>query len=179
MADDLTLFAASPNLTCGEVDVGDLLRQTAQAVAELAEECGVAVELDLAAALDPVKGDAPKLLLAVVNLARNGIEAMGPGAFGEPLGESGPVRQRRLELAGRQELGRLVLEVRDRGAGLPAEVRDRLFEPFVTTKRSGTGLGLAIAWKVVEAHGGWVEAQDRAGGGSLFRVVLPAEGERP
>jgi signal transduction histidine kinase len=136
-------------------------------------------DVDPLAAPVTVEGDGPKLLLALVNLARNGIEAMGPGAFGEPLGERGPARPRRLDLGARVELGRLLLEVADRGPGLPAEVRRRLFEPFVTTKRSGTGLGLAIVWKVIEAHGGWVGARDREGGGTVFRVVLPAKWEGP
>jgi two-component system sensor kinase FixL len=68
-----------------------------------------------------------------------------------------------------------VIEVADRGPGIPAEVRERLFEPFVTTKRAGTGLGLAIARRVVEAHGGRISAEPRDGGGAVFRIVLPVE----
>jgi two-component system sensor kinase FixL len=69
-----------------------------------------------------------------------------------------------------------VVEVADRGPGLAPEVRERLFEPFVTTKRTGTGLGLAIARRVVEAHGGEIEAEARPGGGTVFRVLLPRPG---
>jgi len=69
------------------------------------------------------------------------------------------------------------VEVADRGPGVAAEVRDRLFEPFVSTKRTGTGLGLAIARRVVEAHGGHIEALSREGGGTVFRLTLPV-GER-
>jgi two-component system sensor kinase FixL len=63
--------------------------------------------------------------------------------------------------------------VADRGPGVPPEVRGRIFEPFVTTKRTGTGLGLSIARRVVEAHGGSLAVADRPGGGALFRVTLP------
>ena len=71
--------------------------------------------------------------------------------------------------------GREALEVADRGPGIAPEVQERLFEPFVTTKRSGTGLGLAIARRVVEAHGGTIAAAPRDGGGTVFRLVLPVE----
>ena len=67
----------------------------------------------------------------------------------------------------------MLVEVADRGPGLPAEVRQHLFEPFVTTKRTGTGLGLAIARRVVEAHGGRIEALPRPGGGTVFRLAFP------
>jgi signal transduction histidine kinase len=114
---------------------------------------------------------------ALANLARNGIEAMGPGAFGEPLGEPGPPRERRLDIGVRAEGETAVVELADRGPGLAPEVRERLFEPFVTTKRTGTGLGLAIARRVVEAHGGAIDALERAGGGTIFRVTLPRTAE--
>lgn len=176
VADDLTLFAATPRLALGEVDVGRLCRDAADAVAELAEDNAVEVLLELPDGAVPVRGDGAKLLGALVNLVRNGIESMGPGAFGEGLGEAPPERVRRLEVSARRRDGEAVVEVADRGAGLAPEVRERLFEPFVTTKRTGTGLGLAIVRRVVEAHGGRVEAADRPGGGTVFRVALPAGG---
>jgi signal transduction histidine kinase len=175
VAEDLTRFAATPRLILAEVDLGGIVRHARDAVLELAEDCGVEVRLDVPEGPLPLRADGPKLLGAVANLARNAIEAMGPGAFGERLGEDAPVRERRLDLGVRREPGRAVVEVADRGAGLVAEVRAHLFEPFVTTKRSGTGLGLAIVRKVVAAHGGVVEAADRPGGGTVFRVVLPVE----
>ncbi len=82
--------------------------------------------------------------------------------------------------------GKLVIETRkgvdgaarivfqDHGPGLAEDVRAHLFEPFFTTKEEGTGLGLAIANKIVEAHGGKIEARNREGGGAEFSVVFPA-----
>jgi signal transduction histidine kinase len=70
--------------------------------------------------------------------------------------------------------GRAVLDVEDRGGGVPQELRQKLFEPFVTAGKSGgTGLGLAIARQVVEAHGGEIELAASDEGGSTFRITLP------
>jgi two-component system sensor histidine kinase HydH len=71
------------------------------------------------------------------------------------------------------EAGRLVLEVRDRGPGVPEADRERIFEPFVTTRARGVGLGLAVARQVVALHGGSLTVRDAAGGGACFRVEIP------
>jgi signal transduction histidine kinase len=71
------------------------------------------------------------------------------------------------------EAGRLVLEVRDRGPGVPEEDRERIFEPFVTTRARGVGLGLAVARQVVGLHGGSLTVRDAAGGGACFRAEFP------
>jgi signal transduction histidine kinase len=63
--------------------------------------------------------------------------------------------------------------VEDSGAGIPEAARERLFEPFFTTRGEGSGLGLAIVRQVAEVHGGWVEWSQRAEGGSRFSLYLP------
>jgi signal transduction histidine kinase len=71
------------------------------------------------------------------------------------------------------------LSVADTGHGIAEDVRERLFEPFVTTKDvgQGTGLGLSIAYGIVQEHGGWVDVKSEVGRGSLFRVYLPERRE--
>jgi signal transduction histidine kinase len=71
------------------------------------------------------------------------------------------------------------LEIRDTGPGIPEELRDRMFEPFVTGRqgRGGTGLGLAITRDIVAAHGGTIQAMPNAEGGTVLRVELPNRGE--
>jgi signal transduction histidine kinase len=72
--------------------------------------------------------------------------------------------------------GRVVLEVSDTGGGIPPDVQERIFEPFFTTKAgTGTGLGLAIVHSLVSRHGGEIEVEARAGGGTTFRVRLPVD----
>jgi signal transduction histidine kinase len=70
----------------------------------------------------------------------------------------------------------LTLTVTDTGSGIPPELLPRVFEPYVTTKTKGLGLGLAIARRIVEAHGGRIEAESGAGQGTCFRVTLPRDG---
>jgi signal transduction histidine kinase len=66
-----------------------------------------------------------------------------------------------------------VLEVFDRGSGLPPDVGDRLFEPYVSTKRRGSGLGLSLVRDIVGQHRGTVTLQNREGGGAHARIALP------
>lgn len=122
--------------------------------------------------LDPgpdlrLHADHSQLKQVLINLVRNGLEA---------LGETGEVRLR-VHRADRHPLTlpspAAVIEVSDNGAGIPDEARSRLFDPFFTTKADGTGLGLAIAARIVEKHGGSIEYRTEPGNGTIFSVVLP------
>jgi two-component system nitrogen regulation sensor histidine kinase NtrY len=107
----------------------------------------------------PVLGDAVLLARAAHNLVLNACEASPAGAT--------------VEVAARHEHGRAVLEVLDRGPGLPPAIADRLFEPYVSTKRRGSGLGLSLVRDIARQHGGTVSLEDREGGGACARLVLP------
>ena len=71
------------------------------------------------------------------------------------------------------ENGSLVFTIRDFGPGLPKENEGRVFDPFFTTRTTGTGLGLPVARRIVELHGGRIEAADAPGGGAVFQITLP------
>ena len=107
-----------------------------------------------------IRIDEGKLKRAVINLARNAAEAMpGGGTF---------------TIATWKEGERILLSFADTGSGIPEQIRDKLFEPFVTQgKRDGTGLGLAIVKQVVEAHGGQVRFETTPGKGTTFTFSLP------
>jgi signal transduction histidine kinase len=134
--------------------------------------------LTRAEALPAVKGDSDQLQQVLINLLMNAIEAMPRG--GQIRVETSLVTRRRpgLEVAPEQPV--VVVEVADTGVGIPPDQRDRVFEPFYTTKegRGGTGLGLAVSHGIIKEHDGWMEVEDAHGGpGSVFRVCLPAAGE--
>jgi len=119
----------------------------------------VALDLSISGCL--VLGDEVQLQQVFVNLLRNAIEATEGQA------------NRGLAVTLHQEEGRAVLRFMDAGPGLPAEVRERLFDPFVSTKESGMGVGLAICRAIIEAHAGGIEAHPAMGGGTEFRIDLP------
>lgn len=175
VADDLTLFASRPALQLKPADLNDLCRRAVALVRDAASESRVETDLRLCHDGRPLAlmVDAQKLLGVLQNLARNAVEAMGPGAYGEKLGESRPQRIRRLTISTSEFADHVEVRVVDTGAGIDRAVRSRLFEPFVTTKRTGTGLGLAIAKRVVEAHGGVIDAGPNPEGGTILRLELP------
>lgn len=104
----------------------------------------------------------------LLNLLQNGVEAMTQG--GELL--LAATRQDGQDDAG-QRIALVSISVSDQGSGLDEETSRHLFEPFWTTKPNGTGLGLATVYRIVEAHGGTIQAQAREGGGTVFTILLP------
>ena len=67
-----------------------------------------------------------------------------------------------------------MIEVEDTGAGIPAELKEKIFDPFFSTKTHGTGLGLPISARIIDKHNGFLEYESKAGQGTIFRIVLPA-----
>jgi two-component system, NtrC family, sensor histidine kinase PilS len=107
-----------------------------------------------------VEFDEEQMRQVMLNLAINACEAMG--GSGKLVIETKKTAD-----------GGARIDFQDEGCGIGDEVRAHLFEPFFSTKEGGTGLGLAIANKIVEAHGGRIEARNRTGGGAEFSVVFP------
>lgn len=110
-----------------------------------------------------VSGDAVLLERALANLIGNALEATARG--GRPL----PV-----EVSVQRIENWVEVVIADRGAGIPSELRDRLFRPFVSGHPGGVGLGLAVSRRIVDLHGGSISLDDRPGGGALARLRLPA-----
>lgn len=127
-----------------------------------------ALELRVEEPLPELHGNGNQLLQALLNLVRNAEQAVAEQ----------PPERRTIELRARAGEGVVVLEVVDRGPGVPVALRNRLFEPFYSTKPAGdgTGLGLTVVQAVAAGHGGRVEVDDTPGGGATFRVVLPVGG---
>ena len=126
----------------------------------------VSIHNDIPATLPAVSADRMLLEQVLLNLTRNGIEAMQDVA---------PER-RVLRLAGAVDGAQVVITVIDQGHGIAPEVAERLFSPFFSTKAEGMGMGLSICRTAIEFHGGTLTHCDNPGGGTLFRFALPAQG---
>jgi signal transduction histidine kinase len=143
----------------GPLDLNRVLTETTEFVRSRPEFSGVRFELALAEPSLVVVGSPIMLGQVALNLVVNACEAQ-PGG--------GEVR-----VSSRRDDGRAVAEIADRGPGIQAADRARIFEPFFSTKNS-TGLGLSICHTIVGQHGGVLEALPREDGGTVFRLTLPA-----
>ncbi|MDE3177840.1 MAG: PAS domain S-box protein [Pseudomonadota bacterium] len=130
-----------------------------------AREKGVALKFELDPAHDALFADRIQIQQVLVNLLRNGLDAMDASERRELAVSSRLVAPGVLEIA-----------VADTGPGIAAEAMARLFEPFFTTKVTGLGVGLSISRGIVEAHGGQMWAHNNADGGATFRLTLPLRG---
>ncbi len=108
-----------------------------------------------------VPADQEQLSQAFLNLLLNSLEAVA---------EDGKIV---IGLSRDPRRDRINITLADNGRGIPPEDRERIFEPFFSTKSKGTGLGLAIVHKIVEMHGGEIRAENRPNGGTVFQVTLP------
>jgi len=112
-----------------------------------------------------VRGDGEQLTRVFLNLLLNGVQAMdAPG---------------QIRVRSRVSSGRCEVDFCDQGRGIPPELGDKVFEPFVTTKHRGTGLGLAIAKRTLEAHGGSIRLLATGDTGTTVRIALPLDRTAP
>jgi len=146
-------------------DIGNLLADLIALIDVDARRRMTPLAADIAPDLPPIEADPVLLGQALLNLMRNGIDAM---ADTPPAKRVLTVRARRVE-------GQILVTVADRGGGIPSDMAPHLFEPFFTTKLEGLGVGLNICRSVVEAHRGrlWFEANPE--GGTIFHLILPEQ----
>ena len=158
---DFLLFAKPETFSPEPVD----LESVVEAVCHETERAypGLAVGRD--GAFPPVGGSSVLLRRALANLLRNAAEATPKARWSEPDA---------VVLAGARGLRETALSIWDRGPGVNAAEREKIFLPFYSSKPGGSGFGLAIVARIAELHGGTVEVSERPGGGSVFTLRLPA-----
>jgi two-component system sensor kinase FixL len=123
---------------------------------------GVSHRIELDPAAHWVDADRIQIQQVLINLVRNAVQAMTDQPTREVVISARPVAGEMVEIS-----------IADTGIGLTSEVREALFSPFRSTKAEGMGIGLSISRTIVEAHGGKIWAEDRDGGGTVFRFTVP------
>jgi len=141
-----------------------VIRGTLQILEPEAMKRGVSLSANGVQGIVPVRADQIHLQQVILNLAMNGMDAMV-----ESVAKARMMDVQTALIDGSQ----VEVSVADSGAGIPSDKLKDVFETFYTTKKYGTGLGLSIARTIVETYGGKIWAENRAGGGAVFRFTLP------
>ncbi|MEK7371911.1 MAG: ATP-binding protein [candidate division NC10 bacterium] len=159
LTEEYLAFARFPRPQFEEDSVNEMVAAVAEFVRPLATRQGISVRLETDPAVPPMAIDRSLLRQAVLNLVKNGLEALSQGGV--------------LTATTRCLDDTVEISVSDTGPGIPLEVGQRLFEQFFTTKPQGTGLGLSISRQIVEEHGGRIGWSSVIGAGTTFTISLP------
>jgi nitrogen fixation/metabolism regulation signal transduction histidine kinase len=165
MVNAFSEYARAPRLEMAQVALNRMVIEVSDLYRAQGAIGGVRFKVDLDPGLESVVADPGRLRQLLNNLLTNAVEALE----GQPDGSI--VVSTRRATRGDKEVARITVD--DNGPGFQRDLIGQVFDPYVTTKTKGTGLGLAIVRKIVEEHGGQIEAANRAGGGAQVRIDLP------
>jgi two-component system, NtrC family, nitrogen regulation sensor histidine kinase NtrY len=177
LVDEFSSFARMPAPVLRPEDLTDLARQAA--FLQQNANASIVYDIELPTGSIWVNCDSSQITRALTNLLQNAADAIETRLEVErsllSADEQNRLTPGRIHLWIRRETDQLVLAVDDNGRGFPRQDRERLTEPYVTTRTKGTGLGLAIVKKIMEDHGGRLQLLDGERGGASVRLSFPAE----
>ena len=162
LTEEYLAFARFPKAQFEEDSVNDMVMAVTDFQRPLAARQGITVSVATDPTIPPMEIDRSLLRQAVLNLIKNGLEALSQGG-------ALSVTTRRLDDS-------VEVSISDTGPGIAPDVGRRLFEQFFTTKPQGTGLGLSITRQIVEEHGGSIRWTSTPGAGATFTITLPIKG---
>ncbi len=152
-------FYRPGNVKPQTTDLAELIHYVLELLSPQLERRGIRVMTDLAPKLPPVMAVRSQIQQVFLNLILNAYDAMPEGGD--------------LRIVARQHKDMVEITFQDSGPGVPAEYREHIFEPFVSTKKGGLGLGLSVSCGIIEAHGGSLDLLPEVGPGACFRILLP------
>jgi PAS domain S-box-containing protein len=170
---DLFKVAKPRGLLYQEVKVADLIMRASKSVEEIIEEKDIEFEVDIADNVPLVDVDPDQIVQVMINLLKNAAEAVH---------EHGTIRVRAnvyeggdVDVVREKDRDMVCIEVRDTGAGIDVDDREKIFEPFFSRKKGGTGLGLFVTHSIIHHHQGRIIIPADQDGGAVLRVYLPIE----
>jgi signal transduction histidine kinase len=137
------------------------------------------IEAEVTIDLDESIGEVPLVYedfsRVILNICTNAFDAMRMSVIGDQGSGIGDERGAHLQVRTRRDGNRVTIEIEDNGPGIPDDIKDKILQPFFTTKKGtqGTGLGLSITHDIIKAHGGEMKVETKAGEGTTFIVALP------
>ena len=163
-------FTRPVELRLNDMDLRKLVEDVVMLASPAAEKHNVVIEREAAPDALPVRIDADLVKQAILNIVLNGVQAMPEGGT--------------LRLTGKRDGDNALITIRDQGAGIPENIRDKIFNLYFTTKTGGSGIGLAMAYRVVQLHHGSVEFTSIIDHGTTFYLRFPlaeaaANGDMP
>lgn len=160
-------FSRPPKLKMQKVSPSDAVDMAVQLLRHRLESYDVKVRIERKDRLPEISADPDQLKEVFVNLMVNACDAMVNGGaiviHEEPPSKTSHPKN-------------IVIKVSDNGPGVPNSIREKLFQPFFSTKEEGTGLGLSIATRIVNEHGGKLGLESKEGQGATFIITLPITG---
>ena len=157
----LLSFTWEKNLDLKSANPNKLIKNTIKLLSSRIEESRIVVDFNLDEDIPKVWLDEDKIKQVILNICNNAIHAMPEGGT--------------LTLQTRQSDHWVIMEIADTGHGIPPEHQEKVFSPFFSTKTHGTGMGLAICNKLIQDHGGKIEAHSKEGVGTTFSIFVPAQ----
>lgn len=164
--DNLLRFSRQQKFAFEVVDIDQVIEDTLVLVGNQLQRNNVRIVKDVAPGTPSIHGNSQQLQQVFINIMHNAFDAMPEG------GE--------LTISTRVDNGRVAVSFKDTGTGIPADIIDKIFDPFVTTKPpgKGTGLGLSVSYGIVQKHNGEIRVKSGPGSGSTFTVIIPLVAER-
>ena len=159
IVDDLYKIARPPQLVMAPTSINQVIARSLFSLGEEIVKKRLRLEQRLDRGVPAFEGDAERLEQVVVNVLKNAVEASPEGG--------------RIEIVTSFEGGVVRIKIKDSGSGVPDPDREKIFEPFFSTKKGGTGLGLCISQAIVKEHGGRMWLESPLGGGAAFGIDLP------
>jgi signal transduction histidine kinase len=157
-------FSRRPKLKPQPTEIRSIITQALQLMKHRLESYGITITTDIGQNLSRLMLDQDQMKEVLINLLENACDAMNSGGTISISAKQGVV----------DPLGHvIVLTIADNGPGMSAELRDKIFQPFFSSKEEGTGLGLSIAKRIIEDHGGWISVTSKPDKGTSFTITLP------